>query len=236
MKNWFLIPLAAIAGLIAGSWGPREDLALMKESGETAKAKAETSRRSGFGAIAEFANVPARARTSRLAPPAPATTGRVDAAGVASAPTNRPAARQPRQRLSPEDLRARIDEAAELWRTRGELAKTQWKSKLGVSGDAEARFDDAVTAMNAALRETMVAFANDIVIEKELSPELGAKLMSAMTGTIADSYDAIAESVDPSRRKDVSQLPLHEFIDPSVLEPMIQVQDLIEPGSLNFGR
>ena len=27
MKNWFWIPLAAIVGGIAGSWGPREDLA-----------------------------------------------------------------------------------------------------------------------------------------------------------------------------------------------------------------
>ena len=32
MKNWFWIPLAAIAGVIAGSWGPREDLESYKES------------------------------------------------------------------------------------------------------------------------------------------------------------------------------------------------------------
>ena len=43
MKNWFWIPLAAIAGLVAGSWGPREDLAKFKENVREAETQQKVS-------------------------------------------------------------------------------------------------------------------------------------------------------------------------------------------------
>ena len=73
MKTWIWIPLAAIVGIVAGSWGPREDLRLYKERAEAAKTEKKASDASGFGAFAKLANIPdvakrrPKTRTNELA-------------------------------------------------------------------------------------------------------------------------------------------------------------------------
>lgn len=237
MKNWYLIPLAALAGLVAGAWGPNADLAALREMKVEKTAKSEARARSGFGAIANLVNLPARARRPHV--DAAEGTNAVAAAGAAgrgetAAGTNA-VVRFRRHHggwRNREDLRNRIEDAKELWRTRCELARTQWKAKLAVSGEGERRFDEMVDAMNADLRDLMSEFATEVAESRELSPELGVKMMSAVTRTLAEGYDALGECVDESVRGEVSKMPLHEFIDPSVIEPMIQVQDYLEPPDL----
>ena len=58
MKNWFWIPLAAIVGVIAGSWGPREDLESYKESVQAERTQKKVSGTAGFDAFARLANIP----------------------------------------------------------------------------------------------------------------------------------------------------------------------------------
>jgi len=238
VKHWYLIPLAAIAGLIAGSWGPRADLDELKELQETAKEeKAANHRSGGFGAIADLANVPTRASRPRRV----RVDGEVGERGEKVAETNavedaetiasNAAVKvEARKRVSPEDLRARIDEAAELWRTRSELAKTQWKAKLGLADEDAERFDETLDAMNDALRETMVAAAEEIAQAGKLTPELGTKLISAMTASMSETYEAIGSSVNEDKRREVSEMTLHDFIDPSVIEPFVSVQGMLENG------
>ena len=73
MKNWFWIPLAAIAGGIVGSWGPREDLELYKEKVREERTEKKVSGTTGFDAFAKLANIPdvarhrPKARTNELA-------------------------------------------------------------------------------------------------------------------------------------------------------------------------
>lgn len=241
MKHWYLIPLAAVAGLIAGAWGPRADLEALKEMQTEKAVKSEADAKSGFGAIASLVNIPDRARRARI-DPAESKTNRVvsveDANGVrVVAGTNR-WNRAPRRAAwrDREDLRNRIEDAKELWRTRCELARTQWKSKLNVSGDSEKRFDEMVDAMNADLKDLMSEFAAEVAERKDVSPELGVKMMSAVTRTLAEGYDAIGECVEADVREEVAKMPLHEFIDPSVIEPMIQVQDYLEPKDFDTER
>ena len=241
MKNWYLIPLAAVAGLIAGAWGPRADLEALKEMKSEKAVKAESNAKSGFGAIASLVNIPDRARRARIDPAEP-KTNRVESAdgadGVRVAEgTNRLNRSQRRAAWRDRaDLKNRIEDAKELWRTRSELARTQWKAKLNVSGDAEKRFDEMVDAMNADLKDVMSEFASIVAERKDVSPELGVKMMSAVTRTLAEGYDAIGECVDADAREDVAKMPLHEFIDPSVIEPMIQVQDYLEPMDFDTER
>ena len=242
MKNWIALPLAAILGIVAGSWGPREDLKLLKEQRAEAASVKRASDSSGFGAFAKMVNIPDVAKRPAK-PPKP----RKPSADKAAAPTNPPPdaadnpaneqaeqseqAAPPRQRprLSREDLRARIDEAAELWRTRVELAKTQWKSKLGiVDKQKSATFDNAINAMNESLLETMTALADEISKVEKVTPELGLRLMGDASRVMAEAYDAIGEAVPPERRGEVSELPVFEFIDPSVAEPLIGVQDKLD--------
>ena len=248
MKNWFWIPLAAIAGVIAGSWGPREDLESYKESVQAERAQKKVSGTAGFDAFAKLANIPdvakrrPKARTNGVervekvesVEGVKKVEGDEKSEGVETNGVE--VAEQRRPRLSREDLEARIEEAAELWNTRVELAKTQWKGKLGIRDDnASAAFDSAVATMNETLRDTMEAFAAEIENAGKMTPELGLRMMGDLTRNLAEAYDAIGATVPPERRAEVSEVPVHEFIDPMVAEPLIGVQDKLEGGFLKRG-
>ena len=246
MKNWFWIPLAAIAGVIAGSWGPREDLESYKESVQAERTQKKVSGTAGFDAFAKLANIPdvakrrPKARTNEVERVEKGEKGekcerveeieKVETNGVEAVEQRRP-------QLSREDLEARIEEAAELWNTRVEIAKTQWKGKLGIKeGDqASAAFDSAVATMNEALRDTMEALAEEIERTGKVNPELGLRMMGDLTRNMAEAYDAIGAAVSPERRAEVSEIPVHEFIDPMVAEPLIGVQDKLEGGFMGRG-
>ena len=248
MKNWFWIPLAAIAGVIAGSWGPREDLESYKESVQAERTQKKVSGTAGFDAFAKLANIPdvakrrPKSRTNELArsvrhlAPVEDVT---NAAVVAEVEDKKSVPEEPKSdhRLSRADLAARIEEAAELWNARVELAKTQWKGKLGIVDEkSSAAFDSAVATMNEALRDTMEALAEEIEKAGKVNPELGLRMMGDLTRNMAEAYDAIGAAVPPERRAEVSEVPVHEFIDPMVAEPLIGVQDKLEGGFMGRGR
>ena len=253
MKNCFWIPLAAIAGVIAGSWGPREDLESYKESVQAERAQKKVSGTAGFDAFAKLANIPDVARRRPRAQPRTNEIARVEKSAGTNA-VNLAQAKKPGENSpvlndnhrptavwmasggSREDLKARIEEAAELWNTRVELAKTQWKGKLGIGDDkASAAFESAVATMNESLRDTMEAFAEEIENAGKMTPELGLRMMGDLTRNLAEAYDAIGAAVPPERRAEVSEIPVHEFIDPMVAEPLIGVQDKLEGGFMRHG-
>lgn len=232
MKNWFLIPLAAVVGLVVGVWSSQSDLAALKDAKVVRQARAESSEKGGFGAITQLVNIPARTRASR--PPLPPETNSV-AVAAASGEAGRRRRHAASRVWRAEDLKDRIEEAKDLWRTRSELAKSQWKAKLEVGGESERRFDETVDAMNADLRDLMGEFADEVERARTITPELGVRMLGAVTRTLSEGYDALGECVDPSARGEISNLPLHEFIDPSVIEPMIRVQDYVEPAGFENG-
>ena len=245
MKNWFWIPLAAVAGVIAGSWGPREDLESYKDSVQAERAQKKVSGTAGFDAFARLANIPdvakrrPKARTNELARSVRHSVpvgGVTNAAAVAVEQKAIPEETKSKYHVSREDLAVRIEEAAELWNARVEIAKTQWKDKLGIRDDnASAAFDSAVATMNETLRDTMEAFAEEIGNAGKMTPELGLRMMGDLTRNLAEAYDAIGATVPPERRAEVSEIPVHEFIDPMVAEPLIGVQDKLEGGFMGRG-
>lgn len=239
MKNWYLIPLAAIVGIVAGSWGPREDLEKFRENVREERTQKKVSATAGFDAFARLASIPdvakrrPKAKTKGDASGEKGETGekgeRVGTNGVEVAAQRRP-------KWSREDLAARIEEAAELWNTRVELAKTQWKGRLGIGdGVSSASFDSALATMNETLRDTMEAFAEEIENAGRMTPELGLRMMGDLTRNLAEAYDAIGAAVPAERREEVSEIPVHEFIDPMVAEPLIGVQDKLEGGFMMRG-
>ena len=235
-----LLPLAFIVGGLVGAYGPMEELRARNERAESAKAdaKAKAKASGAFGSFAQIINIPDEARRVRsprkLGKPDNAEPKGVQESQGASvqvrADANEASAKSAveRRKLSPEDLKARIDEAADLWRTRIELARTAAVSKLGLDDDGCAAFDGAVAAMNEKLRESMQIVADQIASVDELTPELGVRLMGDVSASLAEAYDAIGACVAEGRRGDVSKLNIADFIDPSVAEPFVAVQDKLE--------
>ena len=252
MKSFIWLPIACVAGVIIGAWGPREELRALKESAE-AERKQPQNAAEGFQAFARMANIPEEAKHARRrrpdAKPLFATTNRPLAQAVAM--TNAPTATQAvetavaattnapprkRERLSPEDLRARIEEAQELWRTRVELARARWKEKLNLDAAAGERFDAALDSMNEQLYDTMQTMATLLSQQDKMTPELGLRMMGDATTIMAETYEKLGACVPADRRGEVSELQVFEFIDPGVAEPLIPVQDKLDRFPMPGGR
>ena len=235
MKHWYLVPLAALVGIAVGSWGSRDDMARAKDMREASVQSRKASDAAGFGAFAKMVNIPDVARrpsrAARMNADAQEQAAKADepATNVAQSaePPKAPSAN--RKAMSPDDLRARIEEAADLWRTRVEIAKTQWMAKLGVSGEEQtAGFETALSKMNDSLFDTMQAMALEIEKSGKLTPELSLRLMGDASTVMAEAYDGIAALLPPEKRGELSEMPVFEFIDPSVAEPLVSVQDKLD--------
>ena len=241
------LPLVFIAGGLVGYYGPAEELRSrdVREKEEKAKPKP----RNAFGSFTELVNIPEVAKRPRRVKDTEPATNTTDVAGrvgdaplpaegdLGEAPLPDEAASgrvgdapQPEKskRVAPEDLRARIDEAAELWRTRIEIARASAIEKLGLDDKGAESFNDAIADMNAKLRESMQIVADRIASSEAMTQELGIRLMGDISSSLAETYDSIATCVDEDHRGEVSRLELTNFIDPSVGEPLIAVQDKLE--------
>ena len=49
--------------------------------------------------------------------------------------------------------------------------------------------------------------------------------MGDASSVMAEAYDGIAALLPAEKRGEVSEMPVFEFIDPSVAEPLVSVQD-----------
>lgn len=245
-KCFYLLPLACLVGFIVGSWGPRADLRAMKELGKGEKNDVAEQKPDGFDTFARMAKIPETARHPRrhrqsradARRSAIAVTNAPKAEVVAAAPAGTNAVARadvPRTRRAPEDLSARIEEAQELWATRVDVARAQWKAKLALSGEAEKAFDDALQEMNEKLYASVSALAERLASAEKMTPELGFRLMGDTSAILAETYDKVGACVPQERRAEVSEMQMIDFIDPAVAEPLIGVQGKIEDFSMHPG-
>ena len=231
------LPLVFIAGGLVGYYGPAEELRSRDVREQEEKAK-KSKTRNAFGSFTELVNIPEVAKRPRRVKDTEPATNTTDVAGrLGEAPLPGESAGgrvgdaplpEKRRRVAPEDLRARIDEAAELWRTRIEIARASAIDKLGLDDKGAESFNDAIEDMNAKLRESIQIVADRVASSESLTHELGVRLMGDIATSLAEAYDAIGTCVDEDHRGEVSRLELTNFIDPSVGEPLIAVQDKLE--------
>ena len=245
-KCFYLLPLACLVGFVVGSWGPRADLRALKELGKNEKRAAAEQKPDGLDTFARMAKIPETARHPRRRRPTRAEARR-SVIAITNAPkaevstavpgnTNAVAAAEaPKKRRMPDDLAARIDEAQEMWATRVDVARAQWKAKLKLSGEAERAFDDALQEMNEKLYASAQELARRLASEEKMTPELGFRLMGDTSTILAETYDKIGEILPQGQRAEVSEMQMIDFIDPAVAEPLIDVQDKLEGFSMRPG-
>ena len=235
-KTAVYIPIAFVLGGLVGAWRPSEELHALKTKKEAEPPKQQSQ--AGFDSFAKMVNIPDAAKSSHSRRPMrerPAATNEVASAEAPKdVEAKKPEVRRlERREMSPEDLRARIDEAADIWRTRVEIARAQTIEKLGLDDAGVEKFNAAVDNMNVKLRDSIQIIATKIAQEENMTPELGVRLMGDLCTTLAESYDEIGQCVGDDRRGEISSLELHNFVDPSVAEPLISVQGKL--GGLGMG-
>ena len=247
-KSYYLLPLACLAGFLVGSWGPRADLQALRELTKNEKRADAERKPDGLDTFARMAKIPEtakhprrrrQARTDvRRSVIAVTNASKVEVTADVSGATNAVAAaetQKSKSRRTPDDLRARIEEAQEMWATRVDVARAQWKAKLGLSGDAEKAFDDALQDMNEKLYTSVSALAERLASEEKMTPELGFRLMGDTSTILAETYDKIGTCIPSERRAEISEMQMVDFIDPAVAEPLIDVQDKLEGFSMRPG-
>ena len=246
MKAYLWLPLACLMGFLIGSWGARDELRAFKDHAREEKAKA-AARPEGFDTFARLVNIPEMARRPRRprrheiprsASPIAATNAVTVQAPVdnktavppiaegndaAQSATNASPAR-----LSAADLRTRIEEAQDLWRTRVDVVREQWKGKLKLAGEAEKAFDTALQEMNERLYDSIATLAGILTEKDEMTPELGLRLVGETTTILAETYDKIGACAAPEHREAISTMKMTDFIDPGVAEPLIRVQEKLD--------
>lgn len=235
------IPVAFVLGGMIGFVSPNEELqALKKRPSEEVAKTGPAKPANGFGSFAQLVNIPdaANMKRRRARKEKPAVTAAV-VAETNAVPDNvendmPPESASEPQELNPEDLRLRLEEAADLWRTRAEMAKAKAVENLGLDAAGETRFNEAVSAMNEKLRDSMQAIADLLADEESMTPELGFRLMGDLSTTLAESYDAVGAATTPERRGEVSNLQMIDFVDPMVAEPLIAVQGKLGGGPLRL--
>ena len=232
-KTAVFIPLAFVLGGLVGAWRPSEELKALKA--RPVETPQKQQRQAGFDSFAKMVNIPDAANSSRPRRPMRRPEEKQPEGEQPAAATEKSEEEKPRERgewrrreRSPEDLRARIDEAAELWRTRVEIARAQAIEKLGLDAAATDQFNAALENMNIKLRDSIQIIATRLADEEKMTPELGVRLMGDLCTTLAESYDEIGLCVPEDRRGEISGMELHNFIDPSVAEPLIGVQGKLE--------
>lgn len=235
------LPLFCLAGFVAGSWGARDDLRAYQESVKEERKNA-AKKTGGFDTFANLVKIPEMARrprkkkhsakngvpTVKAVSLSPTATHGTNAASSVRTPAAVDEERRSRRRFTPDDLRARIDEAQELWRTRVDVVRAQWKDRLKLSGAAETAFDEALQAMNEKLYDSIAAVAEMVAEADTMSPELGLRLMGETTAIMAETYDRIGACVPAAMRSEVSSMMIVDFVDPGVAEPLIGVQGKLE--------
>ena len=252
MKVWLWLPLACLIGYLFGSWGAQDELRSFKRHSTDVKEKA-AAKPAGFDTFANMVKIPETARRPRRArrnrsegaasPISPAAKGGGAAQAKAPPESKGPEAppedsatvtNEPPRRLSPDDLRVRIEEAQDLWRTRVDVARAQWKAKLKLGAEGEKAFDAALQEMNERLYDSVSALAALLADKPEMSPELGLRLVGETTTILAETYDRIGACASADMREEISKMRMVDFIDPGVAEPLVDVQGKLE-GFSNGG-
>lgn len=228
MKLWHLLPFTLLAGLLIGRWLPSGETRI--ESAVRIEATAKKNE-DALNNITRMVQIPDKASKPRRresvvtnTPPAVA----IEVSTGDQAKTNEPVRRQ-QERLSPEDLRARIDEAKELWRTRAELARAQMFDKLGLqTPEQQTAFDNAINSMNQNMFNSMQGLAEEIKNSSEMTTEQSIRVVAQMTTAMTTAYDALFQAVPQNKQSEVGKMQMTDFIDPNVIEPLTEVQDKLQ--------
>ncbi len=243
MKYALFFPLILLLGLIIGGWAPKEELrAAQRETAALKDKLASREKDSRMDAFTRMVQIPERAqKTTAAAKPSPHAGESAHNAGTnsfvgdtATGPTNAAekialeTSVKTDAPVSPEDLRARIDEAKELWKTRVEIARAQWIDRLKLTPEAAALFDTSINAMNAEIYTSLQGLADTLAAGESLTPEVGTRAFNEMTTALVKTYDDLSAIVPEAQRPEIAKMELPDFIDPAVAEPLIAVQDKLQ--------
>lgn len=231
MKLLALTVVAFIVGFAFGGWPPRSDLYALRGEMEKVKAQLADKAYSGnpsLSGITQMLNVPKPAAPATPQPEAAVEEADEPTETVASDETEPVAEQKPGPR-EPVDFREHIEQAADLWGMRSDLARQSFLDTVAASEEQALRFDVVMEAMNVRLEASITHWAG-VLAEDAMPPtEAGIRMMKDITEALALAYDDLDQSLPGSWKRDAGKsFEIVDYIDPLVALPLAGVQDKLD--------
>lgn len=230
MKALAWIPVALLLGLALGAWPAKHEMRTLREETERLRKEAKT-RSSGAGTLGQLTQIMRIPDPAPSSKPAAAKAAVTNAAAAADGDsTNRPPRRRPpfaEVRPRPGDdrsMRERIDAGMEAWRVRSDIARNNFIANTGLDTAQAAQFDVLTQAMNLRLKDRLAKFAEEAKKGKKITPESGARILNDLSGAVVMTYDEMDRTLPEWRKDGAGRFDMADFIDPSVAEPLIDIE------------
>jgi len=234
MKGWLWIPFVFVLGLLVGTLGPRLRLQRERDELERLRKAVSSEQRSGnLGNVVDFLRIgdgdgkAGNGGTNRVARPSRWNpTGATSDTARAQGPVTNSTATGFGSSTGgpPVSLKERIDEAAELWRIRSDIARSSFVQAAALDPRTTAKFDVLVEAMNIRLRDKIDHWA-DYIATNDVTPETGVRVVKDLTEVMVVTYDEMDRSMPGNwREKAGPEFDLGGFIDPAVATPLLKVE------------
>lgn len=246
MKSFVWVPVALIAGLLIGAWGPRSEVRKCRAEVEELEALLKsggTGRANPFSGVSRFLRLPeddtpqpdvvalgTDERDGLASTASPSTTAVVVVGDEGGSMTGRVESAGERQR---EGFKARLEKAADLWRVRSDVARSAFVAQAELDQKGVETFDVVMAAMNLQLGERIAFWADEFKSGAEMTEETGIRMMNDMSSVLVTTYEEMdAKMPEGWRGQAGSEVSLTDFIDPMVAEPLIGVEDRLQrpPG------
>ncbi|MBN1672776.1 MAG: hypothetical protein JXR37_17160 [Kiritimatiellae bacterium] len=235
MKYAGLAVISLILGFVLGGWGPRSDLKQAKRENEELRRELRRQQRRGKPNLADVTGmlrIPDADEPGKAGQPARAGAGGPPPAQPDSAARGRDempaseeagARNQNRQRRS---LAERIQEAADLWRVRADLARHALVANANLSQDETVQLDVLLASMNIRLRAGMEQAVANFTSGEMLDSEAAVRMMHELTGALVLTYDEFDRTLPEGWRNVAGEdFMLLDFVDPATATPLTEIED-----------
>jgi hypothetical protein len=123
-------------------------------------------------------------------------------------------------------MEERIETAKQAWRVRSDLARNSFLENLDAGREEANQFDVLIGAMNLRLANTIGNWVDTFGEQEVVRFEQGARLIHELSGAVVLTYDEMDRTLREDWREDTDpKFMLYDFIDPSVADPFIDVED-----------
>jgi hypothetical protein len=114
-----------------------------------------------------------------------------------------------------------------MWTVRADLARNSFLENLDANEQERVRFDVLIEAMNIRLGTTIENWVAGVKERGTVRPEDGARLMHELTGAVVLTYDEMDRGLREGWRDTTKpEFALFDFIDPEVINPLTELEDL----------
>ncbi len=242
MKTGFWLLFALLIGMVLGGLGPKADLRQARE--ELAQFKKQKPHRTsdGLAGITSMLRIPDAeppTETRRHRPPPSVSLSVNQAPGgltpsvtTSNVPDDRRVGEAPATGAGRATLQTRIEQAADLWKVRVDLARNGFVANVATAPELAAQFDAVIADMNSRLGADIRTWVDYLKTQPQATPETGIRMMSTLSTDLVQTYEDLDATMPAGWREQAGEsFQVFDFIDPQVALPLTEVEQALHFGS-----